>query len=72
MRSKQEILEFHKANAERNGYYLTPDKELLDDLIGGLAANEERYGYGSGFGEGWGAGSGSGSGEVYGDGSGDG
>jgi ferredoxin-thioredoxin reductase catalytic subunit len=47
MRSKQDILEYHKANAEKNGYYLTPDTELLDDLIGGLAANEERYGYGS-------------------------
>ena len=47
MRSKQDILESHGANAESRGYYLCPDQDMLDSLIDGLAANEERYGYGS-------------------------
>lgn len=32
-------------DANTNGYYLTPDPELLQDLIKGLQKNEERYGY---------------------------
>jgi ferredoxin-thioredoxin reductase catalytic subunit len=36
-----------ETDAAENGYYLCPDKELLDDLIDGLSTNEERYGYGS-------------------------
>lgn len=32
-------------DAKANGYYLSPDKELLQDLFLGLLKNEERYGY---------------------------
>jgi ferredoxin-thioredoxin reductase catalytic subunit len=32
-------------DAKANGYYLSPDKELLNDLLSGLLKNEERYGY---------------------------
>ncbi len=46
MADKKKILEKMQKNAEENGYYLTPDKDLLDDLIRGLAKNEDRYGYG--------------------------
>ncbi|MGM0510862.1 MAG: ferredoxin-thioredoxin reductase catalytic domain-containing protein [Thermoplasmatota archaeon] len=46
-RSKEEMLEYVKKDAEENGYYVCPDEELLDDLIEGLVENEERYGYAS-------------------------
>lgn len=46
-RSKEEMLEYVKKDAEENGYYVCPDDELLDDLIEGLVENEERYGYAS-------------------------
>ena len=45
MRSKEEMLEDVKENAQENGYYVCPDEELLDDLIEGLVKNEKRYGY---------------------------
>jgi ferredoxin-thioredoxin reductase catalytic chain len=32
-------------DAKTKGYYLTPDPELLQDLLEGLQKNEERYGY---------------------------
>ena len=32
-------------DAKTNGYYLSPDKDLLQDLFLGLLKNEERYGY---------------------------
>lgn len=32
-------------DAKANGYYLTPDSNLLEDLLEGLKKNEERYGY---------------------------
>ena len=32
-------------DAKANGYFLAPDKELLNDLLLGLVKNEERYGY---------------------------
>lgn len=34
-------------NAEKNGYYLCPDKELLQNLIEGLEINHTRYRYGA-------------------------
>ncbi|PVX26700.1 MAG: ferredoxin:glutaredoxin reductase, partial [Candidatus Bathyarchaeum sp.] len=34
-----------ETDAKANGYYLTPDPELLQDLLEGLQKNEERYGY---------------------------
>ncbi|UCG37620.1 MAG: ferredoxin:glutaredoxin reductase, partial [Candidatus Bathyarchaeota archaeon] len=33
------------SDAEAYGYHLNPDKGFLDDLIEGLARNEERFGY---------------------------
>ena len=42
-------LEAVKKRAENDaktfGYYLTPDPEMLNDLLEGLQKNEERYGY---------------------------
>jgi ferredoxin-thioredoxin reductase catalytic chain len=32
-------------DAKTNGYYLAPDRDLLQDLLLGLLKNEERYGY---------------------------
>ncbi|MGD9131007.1 MAG: ferredoxin-thioredoxin reductase catalytic domain-containing protein [Candidatus Bathyarchaeota archaeon] len=32
-------------DAKTHGYFLTSDKELLQDLLEGLQKNEERYGY---------------------------
>lgn len=32
-------------DAKANGYYMTPDSEMLQDLLEGLLENEERYGY---------------------------
>lgn len=32
-------------DANTYGYYLTPDAELLQDLLKGIQKNEERYGY---------------------------
>ena len=32
-------------DAKTHGYYLTPDKDLLSDLLEGLLTNEKRYGY---------------------------
>ncbi|WGM90621.1 MAG: ferredoxin:glutaredoxin reductase [Candidatus Bathyarchaeota archaeon] len=34
-----------ESDAKANGYYLTPDPEMLQDLLEGLQKNEERYGY---------------------------
>ena len=34
-----------EGDAKTHGYYLTPDKEILRDLLEGLQKNEERYGY---------------------------
>lgn len=34
-----------EADARTYGYYLHPDPEFLNDLLEGLRANEERYGY---------------------------
>ena len=47
MSDKDKILAEIQQNAEANGYFLCPDKELLDDLIEGLDMNKDRYGYGS-------------------------
>ncbi|MCW4025787.1 MAG: ferredoxin:glutaredoxin reductase [Candidatus Bathyarchaeota archaeon] len=34
-----------EADAKTNGYYLTPDLELLEAFFEGLKTNEDRYGY---------------------------
>lgn len=47
MADKNAILERMRKDAEVNGYHLCPDENLLNDLIDGLAKNEDRYGYGS-------------------------
>ena len=36
-----------RQNAEKNGYYLCPDKKLLNSLLEGLVTNNKRYGYGA-------------------------
>jgi len=45
MGSKEDILERTRENARENGYHVCPDGSLLNDLVDGLAANQERYGY---------------------------
>jgi len=47
MVDKAAILERMQKDADANGYYICPDQEQLEDLIDGLATNEDRYGYGS-------------------------
>lgn len=45
MTTKEESLRRAEDDARRNGYYLNPKKEFLDDLIDGLVVNEKRYGF---------------------------
>ncbi len=45
MTDKEEIFEYVKEDAEKSGYYLCPEEDLLDDLIEGLTKNYRRYGY---------------------------
>jgi len=47
MTENQAIIDSMKKNAKDNGYSLCPDTQLFNDLIGGLATNTTRYGYGS-------------------------
>lgn len=47
MTDKDNILQEMKEDAEKNSYFICPDKGLLSDLINGLATNEERYGFGA-------------------------
>jgi len=47
MVDKQNLLKKMQRNAKENGYFLCPDKELLDFLLDGLTTNTNRYGYGS-------------------------
>jgi ferredoxin-thioredoxin reductase catalytic chain len=41
----EQVRERAESDAKTHGYYLTPDKEILQDLLEGLRKNEERYGY---------------------------
>jgi ferredoxin-thioredoxin reductase catalytic chain len=41
----EQVRERAESDAKTYGYYLTPDKEILRDLLEGLRKNEERYGY---------------------------
>lgn len=45
MSEKNEMYQYVEEVAERNGYYLCPGEDLLDDLVEGLVENERRYGY---------------------------
>ncbi|MEJ2272345.1 MAG: ferredoxin-thioredoxin reductase catalytic domain-containing protein, partial [Candidatus Bathyarchaeota archaeon] len=41
----EEVKKRAQSDAEANGYYLTSDPTLLEELLEGLKKNEERYGY---------------------------
>jgi ferredoxin-thioredoxin reductase catalytic subunit len=41
---KKMIYESSKKYADKKGYKLNPDKEMLDIIIDGLAKNQEKYG----------------------------
>jgi ferredoxin-thioredoxin reductase catalytic subunit len=41
----RQLYERLKAEAEASGYYLNPDVDFVLDLMEGLLANEERFGY---------------------------
>lgn len=45
MTTLEEVRKRAESDARTHGYYLTPDKEVLQDLLEGLLTNEERYGY---------------------------
>ena len=45
MRSIEDIKSELVAEAEKTGYTLNPDQEILDGIIEGLAINEDRLGY---------------------------
>ena len=45
MTSLENVRKRAENDAKAHGYYLTPDPELLQDLLEGLQKNEERYGY---------------------------
>ena len=42
---KEEVQKFVEMVAEKNGWYLHPDKKFLNTLIEGLMTNYNRYGY---------------------------
>jgi len=41
----EDVKQRAESDAKTNGYYLSPDPELLQELFEGLQKNEERYGY---------------------------
>ncbi|MCK4522175.1 MAG: ferredoxin:thioredoxin reductase [Nanoarchaeota archaeon] len=41
---KQELLNYCKNYAEKNGFQLNPDKKIVETLINGLLKNEKKYG----------------------------
>jgi len=43
--SEDEIRAWAQNYAEKNGWVLNPDKEVLDRVIRGLARNEQKFGY---------------------------
>lgn len=45
MTTLEQVRERAENDAKTYGYYLTSDKEILQDLLEGLQKNEERYGY---------------------------
>jgi ferredoxin-thioredoxin reductase catalytic subunit len=45
MTSIEEIKRRAERDAKSRGFFLTPDDELLSDLLQGLKENKERYGY---------------------------
>ncbi len=45
MTTLEQVRKRAESNAKSNGYYLTPEQELLNDLLEGLVKNVERYGY---------------------------
>jgi ferredoxin-thioredoxin reductase catalytic chain len=45
MTTIEEVRRRAELDAKARGYHLTPDPKLLADLLEGLRANEERYGY---------------------------
>jgi ferredoxin-thioredoxin reductase catalytic chain len=45
MISIENVMKRAENDAKTHGFYLTPDPELLQDLLKGLQKNEERYGY---------------------------
>ena len=47
MVSKEDMLQEMQKDADDNGFFICPDRELLDELIDGLVKNKDRYGYGS-------------------------
>ena len=47
MTSLEDVRKRAENDAKMHGYFLTPDPELLEDLLSGLKKNEDRYGYSS-------------------------
>ena len=45
MTTLQQVRQRAENDAKTYGYFLTPDKEIVEDLLEGLRKNEERYGY---------------------------
>ena len=45
MTTLEQVRERAENDAKTYGYYLTSDKEILQNLLEGLKKNEERYGY---------------------------
>ena len=45
MTTLEQVREKAENDAKTHGYYVTSDKEILQDLLEGLLKNEERYGY---------------------------
>ena len=45
MNDLEKVKQRAEKDAQRNGYFLNPDQDFLQDLLEGLKQNEERYGY---------------------------
>lgn len=40
----EQLMEIYKKYAEKQGFQLQPDKEVLDEMIKGLLENEKKFG----------------------------
>jgi ferredoxin-thioredoxin reductase catalytic chain len=45
MMTEEQVLEICRKYADRAGFRLNPDQEIVDTVIKGLIANEKKYGF---------------------------
>lgn len=45
MMTEEQVLEISRKYAEKAGFQLNPDKEIVDTVVKGLVANEKKHGF---------------------------